>query len=95
MGWGGRDDWQAMKAPKVVRVCDGCHAEKPARYRVLQDRYLCDACYYRPTAAPVGVPASSPLAVGAGQTGQTITVTASAPHEDAGAQFDLSHLQRK
>ena len=94
MGWGGRDDWQAMKAPKVVRVCDGCHEQKPARYRVLQDRYLCDACYYRPTAAPVGVPASSPLAVGAGQTGQTITVSGlSAPKDnDVAAQFDLSHL---
>ncbi len=76
-----------MRAPKIVSQCDGCHEKKRARYRTLVDRYLCEACYRRPT----GVPASAPHAVGAGQTGQTLTVdTLSAP--DPEAEFDLSHL---
>lgn len=74
-----------MRGPKFARRCDGCHEPKTARFRTLVDRYLCEACYRR----PVGVPASSPQAVGAGQTGQSITVEATAQEPE----FDLSHLQ--
>ena len=82
------------RVPKVARVCDGCGKQAQARFRTLVDRHLCNECYYRPQTAPVGVPASSPLVQGAGQTGRTMTVSGlSVPKDDdVAVQFDLSHL---
>ena len=83
-----------MKAPKFALHCDGCGEPKKARFRTLVDRHLCNDCWYRPQTVPLGVPASSPLAQGAGQTGKTVTVPGlSVPKDDdVAAQFDLSHL---
>lgn len=38
-----------MKAPKIISVCQGCGENKKARFRVLVDQYLCEACYRNPT----------------------------------------------
>lgn len=71
-----------MRAPKIVQICDGCHAKRKSRYRVLVDRYLCEPCYRKPAV-------SAPLAVVASQRAMTVEAT---PEPDA--EFDLRHLQR-
>ena len=79
---------------KFAKACQDCGKPGPTRFRTLQDRYLCESCYRKPS---MGVAAGSPQAVGAGQTGKTITVTgfrASKPDDPPDtADFDLRHLQ--
>lgn len=87
-----------MNPRKFARICDGCERAVPSRFRTICDRYLCAGCYAAALVhqqdeirIPQGVPASSPEAVGAGQTGRTRTVTASTV--PAGEpEFDLRHL---
>lgn len=80
-----------MRAPKVSRQCDGCHAKKRSRYRLLVDRYLCDDCCYRTQSAPPGMPPGTPMTQGARETGQSLMVEGySSAHEEL---FDLEHLK--
>lgn len=75
-----------MSGRKHARVCAGCHEPKPARYRTLLDRHLCEDCYRTPT-----------VATGVVQVGPVMAVTQPAPAVDAPdlELFDLSHLVSK
>ena len=80
---------------KFAKACQDCGKAGPTRFRTLQDRYLCESCYRKPSM--MGVSASSPQAVGTGQTGKTVTIRGAAtPTRDNPpdtADFDLRHLQ--
>lgn len=34
-----------MRPAKVAKRCEGCHDEKPARFRTLANLHLCGDCY--------------------------------------------------
>ena len=70
---------------KFAKACQDCGKPGPTRFRTLQDRYLCESCYRKPT----------PMT---GHTAPTQRATPGAvPHsvkEDAEpVDFDLRHLQ--